>query len=251
MRLLSYNIRFGGTGREKLIAGVIRSQNPDLVILQEATKPDAVEAIAKQCEMKTWGAMSGHSLAFMSQVALSHHAWHRVPFAKRRYLELAVATSGLRVFGVHLAAIHSNPTERRRHWELSALLRDIDRHKRGPHLVTGDFNTLAPGEQLQPERLPLRLRALLWMTGRTIRWTTIKLMLDGGYVDMFRSLHPSDDGYTLPTWDPHVRLDYTFVPRDLARSVSKCEVIRDAPSVREASDHFPLLTELDVPEKTG
>jgi exodeoxyribonuclease-3 len=244
LRLLSYNIRHGGVSREKPIAGVINFCEPDVVILEEAVRPDVVERLAAACGMKRSGAIRGHSLAFMSRLDLSHHAWHHVRFAKRRYLELVVAGSGTRIFGVHLSAIHSNLTELRRTYELRALLRGIAKHERGFHLVTGDFNTLAPGEKLDLGRLPPRLRAITWMTGRTIRWTTIRVMLEGGYADAYRIFHKDDEGFTFPTWDPHVRLDYTFVPAPFAVRMTRCDVVRDAPALREASDHFPLLSEI-------
>ena len=42
MKLLSYNIRFGGRGREPLLAAVVRAVAPDLVVFQEATDPRVV-----------------------------------------------------------------------------------------------------------------------------------------------------------------------------------------------------------------
>jgi endonuclease/exonuclease/phosphatase family metal-dependent hydrolase len=42
-----------------------------------------------------------------------------------------------------------------------------------------------------------------------------------------------------------VRLDYVFVPAPQLARVTRCEVIRSEPG-REASDHFPLLAEIDV-----
>jgi endonuclease/exonuclease/phosphatase family metal-dependent hydrolase len=243
LRLLSYNIRSGGAGREELIAAVINACEPDTVILQEAVRPDAVERLASACRMNTWGALRNHSLGFLSKIEISHHAWHQVRFARRRYLELVLAGSGARIFGVHLSAIHSNLTERRRTYELQSLLAGITRHQHGFHFVTGDFNTLASGEELDPSRLPPRLRAILWMTGRTIRWTTIRLMIEGGYTDGYRLFHATG-GFTFPTSDPHVRLDYAFVPSVFAPRLTRCEVIRDVPGVREASDHFPLLSEI-------
>jgi endonuclease/exonuclease/phosphatase family metal-dependent hydrolase len=244
LRLLSYNIRLGGTEREKPIAEVINACEPDVVILQEAIRPDVVEHVARACGMNHWGALRGHSLGFMSRIKVAHHAWHKIVLARRRYLELVLEGSSTRIFGVHLSAVHSNITERRRSHELRSLLKGIERHQHGFHIVTGDFNTLAPGEELDMNRLPLRFRVMLWITGRNIRWTTIRLMLDGGYSDGYRALHKDDDGFTFPTWDPHVRLDYAFVPAVFASRLTRCEVVRDAPSLKEASDHFPLLSEI-------
>ena len=65
----------------------------------------------------------------------------------------------------------------------------IRRHQHGFHVLTGDFNTLAPGELLDFRKLPHRLRALVWLSGGRIRWRTIQLILDAGYVDAYRMLH--------------------------------------------------------------
>jgi exodeoxyribonuclease-3 len=179
----------------------------------------------------------------MSRVDVERHRWHRPPACRRAFLELVLG-SGLRVFGVHLSAIHSNWTERRRVRELRALLAAIQAHQHGPHLLAGDFNTLAPGEQLDMRRLPRRLRALAWLSGRTIRWQTVQIMLDARYVDGYRMLHPTSAGFTFPTWDPHVRLDYVFVPAAVAERLTQCEVV-DGPAGASGSDHFPLLAELE------
>ena len=244
LRLLSYNIRYGGVGREKELAAVINACEPDLVLLQEATRPEVVRSLAGACGMTAWAALRGQSLAFLSRVEVAHHVWHSVPLGRRQYLELVLGGSQTRIFGVHLSAIHSNVTEWRRWWELRALLAGIRAQQEGFHLLTGDFNTLAPGEQLDVRRLPARLRAIVWMTGRRIRWRTIRLMLDRGYVDAYRRLHNEDEGYTFPTWDPHVRLDYLFAPSPFAPRLAACDVVRDAPDARRASDHFPLLSEI-------
>jgi exodeoxyribonuclease-3 len=242
LRLLSYNIRFGGVGRESALAAAVSARQPHIVILQEATRPDVVERLARDTGMKAWAATPAHSLGFMSRVEIASHQWHRPRECRRAFLEL-VLPSGLRVFGVHLSAIHSNWTERRRVRELRALLASIQKHQEGPHVLAGDFNTLAPGEQLDMRRLPRRLQALAWLSGRTIRWQTIQIMLDARYVDGFRLLHPTAAGYTFPTWDPHVRLDYVFVPADAAGRLTTCEVV-DGPDGASGSDHFPLLAEL-------
>ena len=130
---------------------------------------------------------------------------------------------------MHLSAVHSNLTEQRRAYELRALLRSVERHQHGLHVVTGDFNTLAPGERLDMDKLPPRLRALAWVTGKSIRWITIRMMLEAGYVDGYRKFH-GDEGHTFTAWDPHVRLDYAFRARavqgQLSSAAKSCEIIR-------------------------
>lgn len=246
MRLLSYNTRKGGIGREDRLAAVIRHCAPDIVVLQEASEPHVVARLADATGMHAWGARPRHSVAFMSRVDIARHAWHRPGWSRRAFLEIVLAGSGFRVFGVHLTAIHSNWTERLRARELRSLLASIARHQHGAHLVAGDFNTLAPGEQLDPARLPRRLRWLVWLNGGQIRWKTIHMMIDAGYVDVYRHLHPDDPGPTFPTWDPHIRLDYVFVPPAHVAQLGSCRIVDDAPDVRGASDHFPLLVDVAV-----
>ena len=58
-------------------------------------------------------------------------------------------------------------------------------------------------------------------------------------------LHPDNKGYTFPTRDPHVRLDYVFVPKVFANRLTRCEVMTEPNAqIRAASDHCPLVAEL-------
>lgn len=243
LRLLSYNIRYGGRGREEPLAAVVRATAPDVVVLQEATRPDVVERLAGLTEMPHWQSRRGESLAFMSRQPIDHARWHQPRVSRHAFLEIVPAGTPWRVFGVHLSAVHAAWTERRRLYELRALLVAVQQHQAGPHALVGDFNTLAPGELFDFRKLPARLRALVWLSGGRIRWRTIQMVLDSGYTDAFRHLQPDIIGYTFPTWDPHVRLDYLFVPHAFADRVGRCQVVTADP-VREASDHHPLFAEL-------
>jgi endonuclease/exonuclease/phosphatase family metal-dependent hydrolase len=245
LKLLSYNIRFGGEGREDQLAEVIREARADLVILQEATKSHVVERVAQATGMSFWGERPGYSLGFMSRVEVTHHEWHPIRGSKRTFLEILLAGSEVRIFGLHLSAIHSNWTERRRVRELRALLASIKQHQDGLHVLLGDFNTLAPGELLDTRLLPLRLRPFIWLSGGYIRWETIQIMLDAGYMDGYRTVHPLEKGFTFPSWSPHVRLDYLFLPAQYADRLKGCQVREGLPAA-SASDHFPLLAELDI-----
>lgn len=246
LRILSYNIRKGGTGRERELAAVISACAPDVVILQEATDPAVVSQLASLTGMAQHGARQGQSLGFLSRRAVTQFGWHKPRISRHAFLELQLAESETRIFGVHLSAVHAAWTERRRTEELRALLKSIHRHQEGFHALTGDFNTLAPGDLLDFRKLPARLRALVWLSGGNVRWRTIKVILDGGYIDAYRSLHPAGPGFTFPTWDPHVRLDYLFLPSRYAAKLASCEIM-DVPGAREASDHLPLLSVLDAP----
>jgi exodeoxyribonuclease-3 len=215
------------------------------VVLQEATRPDVVARLAADCGMTVWAADPGHSVGFMSKVAIDHHEWHRPGPSRRAFLEIVPAGSSIRIFGLHLSAVHSNWTERRRVRELRAVLASIEKHQHGFHVLAGDFNTLAPGETLDLGKLPLRLRTFVFLTGREIRWETIQIMLDAAYADGYRMLHPDNPGFTFPTWDPHVRLDFVFLPQASLPRLKSCDVVQ-GPAAAAASDHLPVLAEIDL-----
>ena len=244
LRVLTYNICRGGEGKEDQIAAVIASVRPDVALLQEATVPAVVEKIAARTGMAQWAASRGESLGFMSVKAVRHFEWHHPRLSRHAFLEIDPGPGELRIFGVHLSALYSAWTERHRLIELGALLSSIARHQHGFHVLAGDFNTLAPGDLLDFRKLPHRLRALVWLSGGKIRWRTIQLVLDSGYRDAYRQLHGADVGSTFPTWAPHVRLDYFFVPSAFASRVRSCEIVTHA-AAAAASDHLPLVAEVD------
>jgi exodeoxyribonuclease-3 len=240
---MTYNIWRSGRARADRIARVIRGCAPDVVLLQEATDPGVVELLAAKTAMAEWRSFARQSLAYLSRRPVAHAEWIRPRISRHAFIEIVPARDELRLFGLHLSAVHAAWTERRRVMELRALLRSVARHQDGFHVLAGDFNTLAPGEALQRERLPWRLRPLIWLSGGRIKWRTIQTVIDAGYVDAFRMKHPDDAGLTMPAWDPHVRLDYVFVPRRFEKCVASCDVVRGG-DAEAASDHLPVVADL-------
>ena len=247
-KLLSYNIRFGGLSREAQLANAITAVSPDLVVFQEAIHPAVIKGLSQATGMPFWAARKDHSIGYISRKEIAYHEWHYPAGAKHSFLEIVPAESETRIFGLHLSARFSKWDEQRRAREIRALLKGIERHQDGFHMLVGDFNTLAPGELLDVRRLPAWIRALIWVSGRKLQRDTIQIMLDAGYSDGFRTLHQKEErGYTFPTWDPHVRLDFVFVPAAFADRLVTCEVVTEpAAVVRTASDHLPLLAEVEL-----
>jgi len=246
VKLLSYNIRFGGRRRESELAEVIRAAAPDIVVFQEATDPDVIKHLATATGLPFWAARPEHSIGYISRLETSHHEWHYPAGAKHSFLEIVIKGSEARIFGLHLSSMFSKWGERRRVKEIRALLKGIERHQHGFHALVGDFNTLAVGETLDVGRMPTWIRGLVWLSGRDIQRETIQLLRDADYLDAYRSLHPNDKGYTFPVWDPHLRLDYVFVPEEYADRLEGCKVESGADGAANASDHFPLLAKLQV-----
>ena len=70
---------------------------------------------------------------------------------------------------------------------------------------------------------------MVWVSGRDIARDTIQVMLERalrGHV-AHAARRADGDGYTFPTWQPHVRLDYLFTPAALRGAARACEVCGD------------------------
>jgi exodeoxyribonuclease-3 len=228
------------------LAEVIRQVDPDLVVFQEATDPALIARLAQATALPHWAAKAGYSIGYISRLAIAHHEWHHPVRSKHSFLEIVPAGSETRIFGLHLSAIFSKWSEVQRTREIRTLLQAIAKYQEGLHVLVGDFNTLAPEERLDAQRMPAWIRALIWISGRDIQRATIQTMLDAAYTDGFRSLHPTEQGYTFPTWDPHLRLDYVFLPSAYAVHLQECSVIEAPATVAQASDHFPLLAQINI-----
>lgn len=246
LKLLSYNIRFGGQNRAKKIAEVINFVSPDIVVFQEAYTPGGVEQIAADCGLKTWGGRKAHSIAFASRVEVANFQWHHPPGSTHSFLEIVLADNQTRIFGLHLKPRFSKWSEAKRAQEIRALLSAIKKHQAGFHVLVGDFNTLAPGERFNLPKMPIWIRVLIWASGRDIKRETVQTLLDADYIDAFRHLFPNDIGYTFPVYNPHVRLDYLFLPARYADRLKSIEIIKQPFVVQTASDHYPLLASLEI-----
>ena len=246
LRVLSYNIRFGGSGREAKIASVIRRVAPDVVMLQEASDVKVVETLAELSGMPYWGARAGFSTGFLSREPLQEHTWHHPRGARHAFLELVLPLDEGRLYGLHLNPWFSKWSEQRRAREIRQLLDSIREHQHGFHVIAGDFNALAPGAVLDTSHMPRWIQAMVWISGRDIARETIEVLLNANYTDAFRTLHADDPGHTFPTWNPHVRLDYLFTPERYAHQLISCSVLRDVPDAKEASDHYPLVVDFNM-----
>ena len=324
LRVVTYNILLGGARREEHITAVLRRVDADVVTLQEVSNPDFASRLARELGMQlVVGAASdgtGINIAVLSRLRVRrwHNHVHRGRML-RSHLETVLVTGGAHVPELHLHSVHlaarfgeRNKGESRRGRELDALFADLRAASDTPHLIAGDFNSLAPGDSLaataffarmaelrrakavvrQPNglvtarpadgdgeateawlragvdprldvgipalpfvvfpltRLVPRSAAVDRLLGRTIERWTVTRMLEAGYTDCFRRLHPRAAGYTCATWMPAARIDYVFAEPRMAQRLRRCEVVgsRRWPD-REASiasDHHPLVAEFSV-----
>ena len=172
LRVLTYNILLGGQGREERIAAVIERARADVVALQEAVDMGLVRRLADRLGMRMAVGKPSDAgrlnLAVLSRLPFTRWRNHQHPGRMlRTHLECEIETGvaampRVRVHCVHLAARFGERAngEARRMRELRAILGDIGRSGRTPHLIAGDFNALAPGDTVAASAFFTRMAQL-------------------------------------------------------------------------------------------
>jgi endonuclease/exonuclease/phosphatase family metal-dependent hydrolase len=296
--ILSYNILFGGRRRIDQLTTVLRSVQPDVVGMAEANDPKVVEELAACLDMQYRLSDRGENardwqLAVLSRLPILSTTVHRrAVFSRKYFLEVNVEEPGgnpLTVFVIHQTSEFHRGSEsnRRRRGEVQEMLQIMQARKGTPHLVMGDFNSLAPGDPMRASAL-LRnvvrdydarrkwagahyMNASSWTKlRRNVMRTTvgtlvnnragsffidkvtpiyarggIDLLLQAGYVDCFRRLHPYERGFTCPAASPAGRIDFIFASPELAPRLTSSNVVAEVPGlkVHEASDHLAVWAE--------
>lgn len=164
-RVLSYNIRLGGSGHVEQLSKMIQSVRPDIVGLVEATDARVIEELASRLNMQfriTGEGMRERDwhIAVLSRLPIIQSNIHTRPavLTRRHLLEVQVeGTDGqpLTVFVIHLTAqfYKGARSNRVRRAEVRELLNIMASAAETPHLVMGDFNSLGPGDSFQASTL--------------------------------------------------------------------------------------------------
>lgn len=261
MRVMTYNILTDGRNfqqdppqpeRWDAIAAVIKAVDPDVVVLQEVMTHDFLTYVANVLGMAWFWADDGGKMQVGALSRLPVQATTTVSLhfssgaAARSALALTVlAADGqpLTIYGVHAVAFYSWVAEAVRRHQIKHLLAHAA-HAHPRHLLIGDFNTFAPNDTVSLTNAPQWVKMQTWpQLGMIVRWA-LKQIFVAGYIDTYRHFHPDEYGYTLPSPQPAVRLDYIFAAPPLAPHLKACDVIHTPDLVKTASDHRPLLLEL-------
>ena len=178
-RIVSYNIltggynsRASGTRRINQLIKILRSAQPDIAGIVEAThpgieqKPSVIEEIAETLGMQlVMGGEATHyhdyRLALLTRLPIVHTHIHPYPgVLNKPLLEVCVEETGgaqLTAFVTHLSAAFNQRRagghiRLREAEQLTRIMAPL-RERKQPHLVMGDFNSLAPGDSFQAHLL--------------------------------------------------------------------------------------------------
>ena len=250
IRVTSYNILDGGIGRADPIAEVLLAQRPDVVCLVEADDADVRDRIAWRLGFDQIAAAGrqGRTSCLMTRGTILTSANLADKRSPRSLLACEVDLDGVEVgFAVaHFTGRASEERETLREREADVLLDAADpwRARGVPHVLAGDFNSSAPGQAIDPERLPPKVRPHYEDNGKVIPRRVIAKLLAAGYADALAVAR--DDAVTTPTFTtrfPALRLDYVMTH---GLRVADAHVEHDR-LARAASDHFPVTAALERP----
>jgi exodeoxyribonuclease-3 len=249
LRVLSYNILAGGEDRLPLIARVIKQQQAHVVALQEVRNLQNVEELARQLGMKLTVGEAKNArndrVAWLSHVPVIRAENHPLPSLAKTLLEIEIFWEGapLGLFATHLKAGQNQQSEQRRVTEMQAILSLMRTHPNVAHVLVGDLNTVHPSDDVDLAEyiVVLKERGERSPAPQFPR-QVIPLLLEVGYTDCYRTLHPEAPGYSAHTHHPALRFDYIFASPPFARHLFASDIVTGE-EARRASDHFPIWVE--------
>jgi endonuclease/exonuclease/phosphatase family metal-dependent hydrolase len=253
MRLVSYNILDGGTGRADPLAEIILAQRPDVVAIMEATDTAVVERIAMRCGMDFFrGGDDQQAAAILSRWPITETVDHAALHGEmtKSFVEAVIAApDGMDwpIGIVHLHAGAKDSDERRREEEIRIVL-DVFKARRAegrPHLLVGDINSNSPEQEIDPARCKPSTRDAWQSNGGRLPRRVVEAIREAGYIDSLQAYDPRQarTSATFTTLHPGQRVDYIFT-HGVETSRTRLAWIEQDRLARYASDHFPIGVEL-------
>jgi len=251
-RVLAYNLYFGGADRIDSIQTVLAHCDAHLVCLTEADDRSVIEKLAERLNYQhVWARGSGdRHIATLSRFPIVEWNIYNKPPLTQAVLETKIAVPDfakpLSFYNAHFLPYLLLPFEVRRWQAVGKLLEVIRDRKPGLHLILGDLNAIAPGDRVLQRNNPPRMKRVMWLQLRLIFRLALRRLLNAGYVDSFRKLHPGEDGFTWMPGNATTRYDYILADPGMASALKSCRVVDDIPEINIASDHFPLLAAFEL-----
>jgi exodeoxyribonuclease III len=237
MRLVSWNVRRGGMGREVPILDALRGHEADLVVLTEYF-PDRSSALREAlfAEGYRWTHAAEETdapprvlIASRFEVQVAAPSAPELEM-RNRWAEVVLPARDLRVAGVYVPVTGNRPGRKRRMWEAVRYAASMRNDQ--SFLIVGDWNTGDfPADKSRP--------------GRPFKFTDVyRLLAEAGFVEAWRHHHPEEREYS---WYRHdgsgFRIDHAFVSPPLLPRVIDCRYSHYE-RLAGASDHSLLILDI-------
>lgn len=254
MRIVSYNILDGGTGRADPLGEVIEAQHPDVVGLVEADDEAVVTRIARRLGMD-WIRATGkvHALSILSRYPITETT-NYAPLREDLSRGLLVTRVLVEKVEVEVALTHLHPyaaqaDEDRRQQEIDTILQLLPTGREfGPvQVLMGDLNSNSPTQNIDPQLCKPSTRQAWEANGGIIPRRVIQTVLDHGFIDTLEVYNPTEShsSGTFSTQFPGQRVDYIFL-RGIERMRVRSAWIERDRLAKYASDHFPVGAEIEL-----
>jgi exodeoxyribonuclease-3 len=250
MKIATFNINNINKRLSNLLAW-LKAAKPDVVSLQELKAADddfPKDALDKAGYGAVWrGEKSWNGVAILARDAEPILTRNRLPDdpadSQSRYIEAAV--NGVLVTSLY--APNGNPQPGPKFSYKLAWMERLLSHAAQlyaedvPVVLAGDFNVVPTERDIYPSKSYAK-NALVQPEPRAL----FRRLLDQGWVDAIRSLHPDEPMYTFwdylrNRWprDAGLRLDHLLLSKKAAKRLVDAGVDRDVRGMMGASDHAP------------
>jgi len=249
---MSYNILDGGEGRLDLIISAIKSESPDVLVINEANSFSAngnktLKLFSEKTGLPYYNIAPtewGYDIAILS----------RLPFNKSEVLmpnkraafavEIDSPFGPLSVIGLHL----SPDSEINRLFEIKEI---IDYQKKYENrIIMGDMNALSRQDDYSPKIIGgfnAKQTEKFTDKGKPL-FDVVDTILKSEYLDAAVQLKGNKET-TVPTPSNRdiahadLRLDYIFISESLASHIVDYKVVKNE-TTDKASDHYPIIVKL-------
>jgi exodeoxyribonuclease-3 len=265
IRIITHNVWYGFTKvpeRKKNWIEWMNEQQPDIVSLQELNEytPEKLAEDAKDY---------GHSyIALLKEEGFSTGITSRYPIEDiQRTMEgFHHGLMRVRIQQIYFYVIHLHPSNwETRKTEINHIIKDIEGlPPNSKVMLAGDFNTFSPFDSIYYSHGRLepffKNRDFLFdeknLNNGKLDYTVIQDVLDFGLIDLEARLRTSSYRFTgsFPTLiekegehGDQRRLDYVFVSRNMANSVTNTIIITTDTALI-LSDHLPVVVDIGIKE---
>ena len=253
MLIASWNVN-SLRARMEHVTRWLQEQAPDVLLLQELKGTDFPTAAFKELgyESASVTQKSYNGVAILSRAPIevvSTTLSGDDADSHARFLETIIA--GVRIVNIYLPNGNPVGTEKfdyKLAW-MDRLIRQMQIWKDSdvPVLVGGDFNVIP--EDIDCHKPASWIRDALFQPQSRERY---RALLELGYIDAFRSLHPEETGqftfwdYFRQAFDHNrgIRIDHFLLSRSLAERLQSCVIDRGPRGEEKPSDHTPVLLSL-------
>lgn len=254
MKIATYNVN-GINGRLPVLLKWLKAASPDIVCLQELKAPDErfpLESINQAGYHAIWhGQKSWNGVAILSKYKIEER---RRGLAgdkddiQSRYIEASV--KGLIIGCLYLP--NGNPYPGPKFEYKLKWFKRLSRHAKSllkldePVMLIGDYNVMPTElDVYKPER---------WINDALFRKevrAAFKRLVDQGWTDALRHLHPDETIYTF--WDyfrnayarnAGLRIDHFLLSPHCTKLLKRAEVDKQVRGWEKTSDHAPVWIEL-------